>query len=99
MATAHRRRVDPAGTADQGQAREAISLKYGGYYTLNTIMGTSGWRFRGIYGFYWAADADDSKTGEYYFYRKTTYNADEMVRQSQEPSNQLSVRYVRESVQ
>jgi len=77
--------------------KDAIRLQYGGYYTLNTIMGTSGWRFRGCYGFYWSADQDDSKSGEYYFYRKTVYNTYDIVHESQETANQLSIRLVRDA--
>jgi len=75
----------------------ALNLRYGGYYTQNTVMGGSGWRFRGVYGFYWAATQDDSKDGEYYFYRKIVYNELGAQRQSQEAANQLSVRFVRDA--
>ncbi len=68
----------------------------GGYYTTRTIMGTSGWRFKGSQAFFWTSTHDDAKAGDYYFYRKFTYNNDAIYRQSMEPAaNKLSVRYVR----
>ncbi len=75
-----------------------LNLLLAGYYTNYTIMGTSGYRFMGIFGFYWTATRDESKDGEYYFYRKFTYAKDAVYRQSMEPGNQyLSVRYVRDA--
>ena len=80
--------------------------KYGCLYSLEgalqaapegwRIMATSGWRFKGSQAFFWTSTHDDAKAGDYYFYRKFTYNNDAIYRQSMEPAaNKLSVRYVR----
>jgi len=75
-----------------------LNLLLGGYYTTHTIMGTSGWRFMGNYGFYWTSSRDEEKGGEYYFYRKFLYNRNEVYRESMEMEGQkLSVRYVRDA--
>lgn len=75
-----------------------LNLLLGGYYTTHTIMGTSGWRFMGNYGFYWTSSRDEEKSGEYYFYRKFLYNRNEVYRESMEMEGQkLSVRYVRDA--
>lgn len=74
-----------------------LGLLPGGYFTRHTWMGTSGYRFMGAYAFYWTSTPDESKAGEYYYYRKLIYNRDEVYRQSMEPENQmLSVRFVRD---
>lgn len=74
-----------------------LRLQLGGYYTQHTLMMTSGYRFMSAYGFYWTSTADESKTGEYYFYRKVVYNRNEVYRQSMEPDMQmLAVRFCRD---
>ena len=73
-----------------------VNVLMGGYYTSHTIMATSGWRFLGMHAFFWTNSQDDAKEGIYYFYRKFTYNADGIYRESMETAaNMLSVRYVR----
>jgi uncharacterized protein (TIGR02145 family) len=75
-----------------------LGLQLGGYYTDHTIMGSSGWRFMGVYAFYWTSTQDTSKDGQYYFYRKLTYAKNSVYRQSMEPEEQyLSVRCVRDA--
>lgn len=67
-----------------------------GYYTPYMIMQTPGYRFMGAYGFYWTSTKDESKNGEYYFYRKLYYESDQVYRQSIENNAQyLSLRLVR----
>lgn len=75
-----------------------MNILMGGYYTNHTIMGTSGWRFKGSQAFFWTDTKDTDKNGDYYFYRKFFYNNDAIYRQSMEPAaNKLSVRYVRDA--
>lgn len=67
-----------------------------GYYTSLTIMQTPGYRFMGVYGYYWTSTKDENKEGEYYFYRKLYANSSQVYRQSIDKSaNQLSVKLVR----
>lgn len=73
-----------------------LSLRLSGYYISSTNMGRSGYRFLGVYGFYWTATRDEAKDGEFYFYRKLIYNNSAIYRESMEKDlNYLSVRYVR----
>jgi len=74
-----------------------INLILGGYYTYHTIMATSGFRFLGVFAFYWTATQDKDKGAGYYFYRKMIYNAGGVFRESMEPNQFLSVRYVRDA--
>ncbi len=75
-----------------------LGLRLGGYYTEHTIMGTSGFRFMGVYAFYWTSTRDNSKDGLYYYYRKLTYAQNSVYRQSMEPEQQyLNVRCVRDA--
>ena len=80
------------------QAEEGTRLNFqlAGYYTPYMIMQTPGYRFMGAYGFYWTSTKDESKNGEYYFYRKLYYESDQVYRQSIENNAQyLSLRLVR----
>ncbi len=75
-----------------------LGLQLGGYYTDHTIMGTSGYRFMGVYAFYWTSTPDNDKEGQYYYYRKLTYASNAVYRQSMEPLKQyLYVRCVRDA--
>lgn len=75
-----------------------LSLRLGGFYITSTNMGRSGYRFLGVYAFYWTATQDADKEGNYYLYRKLLYNSNAVYRQSMEESaNMLSVRYVRDA--
>lgn len=75
-----------------------LNLQLAGYYTDHTVMGTSGFRFMSIYGFYWTSTLDPVKDGEYYIYRKFAYNHLSVYRQSMEKIYQyLSVRYCRDA--
>lgn len=74
-----------------------LNLQLSGYYTTHTIMGTTGYRFLAVYGYYWTATQDSDKGLGYYFFRKFIYNKNEINRQSMETEgNMLSVRYVRD---
>ncbi len=88
-------------TADlmrQSNEGTMLGFQMAGYYTEHTIMSTSKWRFMGSYGFYWTSTKDESKDGEYYYYRKLFYNSSQVFRQSMEPEkNMLSVRFVRDA--
>ncbi|HJD75713.1 MAG TPA: fibrobacter succinogenes major paralogous domain-containing protein [Bacteroides reticulotermitis] len=75
-----------------------LNIQMAGYHTQNTIMMTSGYRFMSAYGFYWTSTKDESKEGDFYFYRKLFYNSAQVYRQSMEPkANMLSVRFVRDA--
>ncbi len=75
-----------------------LGLQLGGYYTDHTIMGGSGFRFMGVYAFYWTSTPDTDKEGQYYYYRKLTYASNAVYRQSMEPLQQyLYVRCVRDA--
>lgn len=74
-----------------------LNIQLSGYYTENTTMGTTGFRFMGVYGFYWTSTPDEEKVGDYYFYRKFVFNSDAIYRQSIYPGQFLSVRYVRDA--
>lgn len=82
-------------------APQPLNLLLGGFYDTYLNMGVSKWRMMGVFGFYWTATADDSKTalGKYYFYRKFVYNQTSVYRESMEAGgNMLSVRYVRDAL-
>ena len=75
-----------------------LDLLLGGYYTANTIMGTTGWRFMSVWAFYWTSTRDEEKDGEYYFYRKLTFANDGVYRESIDRAAQcLSLRLVRDA--
>ncbi len=75
-----------------------LGLQMAGYYTPYMIMATPKWRFIGTYGFYWTSTKDESKGGEYYFYRKLYYDSSQVYRQSMEAEvEMLSVRFVRDA--
>lgn len=77
----------------------AVSLSYGGYY-LNDDYYQQLYNvdhFTYVYGFYWTATVDSSKTGDSFaFYRKITYNKAGTVSDSMDKTNYLSVRLVRD---
>ena len=74
-----------------------FNLLYAGYRNKNVSSSTHNDRFLGAWAFFWTSSKDESKTGEYYFYRKIFYSHDEMTRNSMEPEACfLSVRMVRE---
>lgn len=75
-----------------------LGIQMAGYFTQHTIMATSGYRFMAVYGFYWTQTKDETKDGEFYYYRKLYYNSGKVYRQSMETTNQLlSVRFVRDA--
>lgn len=75
-----------------------LDIRMGGYFTPYTIMSTTGYRFMGSYAFFWTDTKDESKEGEYYFYRKLLYNKGQVYRESMEPNKaMLSVRFVRDA--
>lgn len=74
-----------------------LNMLLAGYYTSNTVMMTPGYRFMGVYGYYWTSTKDETKDGEYYFYRKLYANYPSVYRESMDPiANKLSVRLVRD---
>lgn len=83
-----------------GDIRTAINLQLGGYYLddsyfqqLHDVK-----YFTYIYGFYWTADTDESKTESHFaYYRKIVYNQMGCTAESMNKSNYLSVRLVRDA--
>lgn len=73
-----------------------FNILLAGYFTQNTTAQTNGWRHLGSYGFYWTATKEPEK-GTFYYYRKFIYNSKSIYRESMEPGNMLSVRYVRDA--
>lgn len=75
-----------------------LNLQFGGYYTSYLGSYDPHYWYLGSYGFYWTSTKDESKDGEYYFYRKISYHSDQVYRQSMEPkAYMLSVRFVRDA--
>lgn len=73
-----------------------LNLRLGGIYFNSSLQ--TGWRFMGVYAYYWTSTPDSSKEGEYYYVRKLTYARNEVCRMSMDPSAyKLSVRYVRDA--
>lgn len=75
-----------------------LDMKLGGYYTPYFYGDGAGYRFLGVYGFFWTSTQDTSKDGEYVFYRKLMYDSKKVYRQSMEKDgNKMSVRFVRDA--
>ncbi len=73
-----------------------FNLLYAGYKNKNVSSTMINYRFLGSWAFFWTSSKDESKTGEFYYYRKKFYSHQEMTRYSMEPeANFLSVRIVR----
>lgn len=75
----------------------ALNIVLAGYYTPNTTMGMSGYRFISAYGWYWSSTTDDDKGSGYYYGRKFIYNSTAVDRESFENKLMFSVRYVRDA--
>lgn len=84
--------------AVNGDIKDAIGLSLSGYMLhddffqqLHNVLG-----YAYVYGFYWTADTDPSKSGDNFaFYRKITYNKSGYTTESTNKANFLSVRLVR----
>ena len=83
-----------------GDIKDAINLSLSGYYLVDEFFQQlhDVSYFTYIYGFYWTADNDPSKSGDNFaFYRKITYNQAGSITESMNKSNYLSVRLVRDA--
>lgn len=86
--------------ATNGDIKDAINLSLSGYMLdddffqqLHDVM-----YYTYVYGFYWTADTDTSKSGDSFaYYRKITYNQPGYETESMNKSNYLSVRLVRDA--
>ena len=83
-----------------GNITDAINLQLGGLYTTNEVFqqlhDVSYYSY--IYGYYWTADDDVTKTGaNSAFCRKITYNKTGYEKMSITKTNYLSVRLVRDA--
>jgi len=77
-----------------------FNLLYAGYYTTKSSTSIYSYRFMGSWAFFWTSTQDNSKNGDYYFYRKIFYTDKQMTRYSMEPNAHfLSVRMVRDHKQ
>ena len=75
-----------------------LNMQLGGYKIMRTTGGDEGSHLLGSSGFYWTSTRNESKDGEYYYFRKLFYNSPQVFRQSMEPDkNMLSVRFVRDA--
>lgn len=75
----------------------ALGLRYGGYFTPNTIMGMTGFRFISAYAWYWTSTTDSDKGEGYTFGRKFIWNRTSVWRGSFDNKLMFSVRYVRDA--
>jgi len=83
-----------------GDLQGAINLKLGGYYLDDEYFAQlrNVEYYTYIYGFYWSATTDETKTAENFaYYRKLTWNKAGVDRESMQKSNYLSVRLVRDA--
>lgn len=73
-----------------------LAMRMGGYYNSYYISSGTNYRLLSVCGFFWSSTKDNSKSGDYYFYRKLFYDNPEVYRESMETKgNKLSVRFVR----
>ena len=75
----------------------ALNLILGGFYTPNTIMSTTGYRFMGVKGYYWTATTDKDKGDAFFIFRELLANNTSVRRQSTTDDFFMSVRYVRDA--
>lgn len=84
-----------------GDIKGAINLQLGGFYLNDDYfqqIHPNVDYYAYVYGYYWAADTDESKTGDAFaFYRKLTYNRSGSVCESMDKTNYMSVRLVRDA--
>lgn len=101
LATIGRRGNVQGELMQQGEEGTGLALELGGYYISDeddarfmTIF-----TYESVYGFYWTATIDESKTEENFaYYRQIFYNSPQVERNSMTKLNLLSVRCVRDAV-
>lgn len=76
-----------------------INIQMAGYYTPHMVMGLSGCRYYGVYGYFWTSTSDnvEGKENGFYIFRKFIYNSGNIFRQSTTDEYGMSVRYVRDA--
>lgn len=82
---------------ERSNTYNTMSILMGGYNTDYVVGGRTGWKYLGVYAYYWTATTD-SERGSYAFARKLCYNQAGVWRRSMEKTHyQLSVRFVRDA--
>ncbi len=75
-----------------------LAMHLGGYFNVELPGDGAGYRFLACYGFYWSSTQDESKDGEYMFFRKLLHDSDQVCRESMEKdNNKISLRFVRDA--
>jgi uncharacterized protein (TIGR02145 family) len=65
---------------------------------LGGLAEVDSYSYLGCYGFFWTSTVDESKEGDYVFYRKLVYNMPEVYRQSMKKEGfYISLRFVRDA--